>query len=311
MSKKIGFLVAATKTTWQKYIKAFEHELTHNKGWTIGSGTGPKDVFIDYEPQTDANGNAIDGAAGDLGLIQQTAALFADPKSKCDVIVTAGTAAAQACQSATKTKSIVFASAGDPVGCGLVKSLQAPTGTNLTGCHNMQTDQGVMVTRIGGAQNLKTDAKKKIGVIGNDNPTVCPIDSALSLAWKNVPANTAVLIKLQPTDFQSRQSIQAALTQYQNDVDVLLVCSDPLVSANVAYLIQAAHNLGMKTMHEFREPKEDHGGDGYYGPSFKDLFIMAADMVDQILSGSKSAGDIDVYQPTIFEEELKSHAGRK
>jgi hypothetical protein len=64
-------------------------------------------------------------------------------------------------------------------------------------------------------------------------------------------------------------------------------------------------------MHEFKEPKEDHGGDGYYGPSFTDLFTMAADMVDQILSGSKSVGDIDVYQPTVFEEGLRSHAGRK
>jgi len=297
MSKKIGFLVAATKTTWKKYIKAFEDELSKN--WTIGSGAGPTDVFIDYEPQTDANGNAIDGAAGNLGLIQQTAVQFADPNNNFDVIVTAGAAAAQACQSATKTKSIVFASAGDPVGCGLVNSLRAPTGTNLTGCSNMQTVQGVMAARIAGAQNLKTDANKKLGVIGNDNPTVCPIDSALNLAWNSVPAGTAVLIKLQPTDFQSPASIQTALTQYQNDVDVLLVCSDPLVSASVANLIKAAHKLGMKTMHEFKEPKEDHGGDGYYGPSFKELFSTAADKVDQILNGALAV-NIDVYQPTQF-----------
>jgi hypothetical protein len=106
---------------------------------------------------------------------------------------------------------------------------------------------------------------------------------------------------LQPTDFQSRQTIQTALTPYQQQgVDVLLVCSDPLLSSKVGDLIQAAHNLGMRTMHEFSEPHDDHHGDDFYGPNFKELFTEAADKVDLILRGT-SPGDIDVYQPTTFQ----------
>ena len=51
---------------------------------------------------------------------------------KVDVIVTAGSQAAQAAKSATPTVPIVMATGGDPVGLGLVDSLARPGG-NVTG----------------------------------------------------------------------------------------------------------------------------------------------------------------------------------
>jgi putative tryptophan/tyrosine transport system substrate-binding protein len=290
MSKKIGFLIAATASAWQPYKKAFEDGL-EAKGWTIGNGTGAKDVSIDYQPE--------DGAAGNLNTYDTVAKQFVT--NQVDVIVTAGTSAAQACRSATSSIPIVFASAGDPVRCGLVQSLRNPGG-NVTGCANMQTDQTALDNRI--SAMLTKMHPTKVGVIGNDNPQVCPIDSALNLAWSRVQnaGVPAVLRQLRPTDFQSAQAIKTALTPLQQQgVDVLLVCSDPLVSANVHDLIQAAHDLGMRTMHEFREPVDHHGGNRSHGPSFAGLFGTAADMVDQIFGGT-SPGNIPVHQPTTFEE---------
>jgi putative tryptophan/tyrosine transport system substrate-binding protein len=107
MSKQIGFLVAATMSAWRPYKKAFEHEL-ETKDWTTGNGTGAKDVSIDYQPNGGASGNPDTCAS----VAKQFAA------NRLDVIVTAGTAAAQACRSATSSIPIVIASAGDPVGCG-------------------------------------------------------------------------------------------------------------------------------------------------------------------------------------------------
>jgi putative tryptophan/tyrosine transport system substrate-binding protein len=299
MSRKIGFLVAATPSAWQRYKEAFEGEL-ETKGWTIGDGTGARDVSIDYQPK-DGSGVVV-GAAGKPNAYASVAKQFVTP-NPVDVIVTAGTAAAQACQSATSSIPIVFASAGDPLGCGLVRSLTKPGG-NVTGCSNMQTHQETIDHRI---SVMRTKLQPtKVGVIGNDNPQVCPIDSALNLAWSRVrqAGIPAVLGQLRPTDFESSQTIKAALTPLQQEgVDVLLVCSDPLLSAHVHDLIQAAHDLGMRTMHEFREPVDHHGGDRSHGPSFKELFRKAADMVDQILSGTHP-GDIPVYQPgtSTFEE---------
>jgi putative tryptophan/tyrosine transport system substrate-binding protein len=292
MSKKIGFLVAATPSVWHDYKIAFEDGLKA-KGWTIGKGTGAKDVSIDYQPK--------DGAAGKPDTYASVANKFVtDP---VDVIVTAGTAAAQACQSATSSIPIVFASAGDPLGCGLVQSLTKPGG-NVTGCSNMQIDQAAIDNRI---RVMKTKLNPtKVGVIGNNNPPVRPIDSALDLASRRLEhaGIAAVVCHLRPTDFQSSQTIKAALTPIrQQGVDVLLVCSDPLVSANAHNLVEAAHDLGMRTMHEFREHVDVHGGDRSLGPSFKVLFSKAADMVDQILGGTHP-GNIPVYQPSTstFEE---------
>src|SRR6266545_4542176 len=58
---------------------------------------------------------------------------------KVDVIVTSGTPQVAAAKQATSLIPIVFASAGDPVGAGLVASLARPGG-NVTGLSMQQTD---------------------------------------------------------------------------------------------------------------------------------------------------------------------------
>lgn len=294
MSKKIGFLVAATPNVWEGYKNAFEDGL-RARGWTIGNGTGARDVSIDYQPR--------DGAAGKPDMYARVATQFV--AIPVDVIVTAGTAAALACRAATNSIPIVFASAGDPLHSGLVESLTRPGG-NVTGCSNMQIDQGTIDQRINVMRTRLNPTK--VGVVGHNNPPVRPIDSALDLVSRRLQdaGIPAVLCHLRPTDFQSSETIKGALTPLkQQGVDVLLVCSDPLLSANVHHLIQAARDLGMRTVHEFREHVDLHGGDLSCGPSFKDLFSKAADMVDQILGGTPP-GNIPVYQPSTFEEARRA-----
>src|SRR6185503_10761686 len=59
--------------------------------------------------------------------------------AKVDVIVAAGTEPVIAAKRLTATIPIVFTTAGDPVGSGLVTSLARPGG-NVTGLSNQQTD---------------------------------------------------------------------------------------------------------------------------------------------------------------------------
>ena len=58
---------------------------------------------------------------------------------KVDVIVTGGTQSVLALKQATSIIPIVFPTAGDPVGSGLVVSLARPGG-NVTGLSNLATD---------------------------------------------------------------------------------------------------------------------------------------------------------------------------
>src|SRR6185503_5628303 len=59
--------------------------------------------------------------------------------AKVELIVTAGTPAAQAVKRATKTVPLVMVAVGDPVGTGLVPSLARPGG-NITGLSSIAPD---------------------------------------------------------------------------------------------------------------------------------------------------------------------------
>ena len=58
----------------------------------------------------------------------------------------------------------------------------------------------------------------------------------------------------------------------------------------------------MKTMWEFREHVDDHGGDASLGVSFQDLFEKAAEYVDKILQGT-NAGSLPIFEPASFQRE--------
>ena len=135
--QRIGFLVAATQDDWAGYKRAFERQL-RDSGWTIGR-PGTDRVDIDYQPEA--------GAAGDPGALSQWANQFVS--NNVHAIVTAGTEASLICKNATLASRtpVVFASAGDPVGSGLVASLRQPGG-NLTGCSNLQATRAVISSGI-------------------------------------------------------------------------------------------------------------------------------------------------------------------
>src|SRR4249919_4047360 len=121
-SPTIGFLGATTPTIWSAFVGAFLQRL-RELGWIDG-----RDIAIEYRW---AEGRDDRYAAFAAEIAQR----------RVDVIVTAGTAATMSVKKATSTIPIVFASAGDPVGTGLVASLACP-GANATGLSNMQTDLG-------------------------------------------------------------------------------------------------------------------------------------------------------------------------
>jgi putative ABC transport system substrate-binding protein len=291
--KRIGFLIAAKATDWDDYIDAFTDRL-EARGWVIGNGNGPKDVSIDYQPKA--------GAAGDLKTIQKCAGDFV---GNVDLIVTSGTQAADACKTATKNIPIVFAAAGDPVGSGLVKNPTSPE-ANITGCCNLQTETTTLDRRIATMNSKLTPTK--VAVIGNNNPVIFPVDMAMdralaALKTAKIAAAPKDLGCFAPSDFASRAAIRAMLTPLQKlGVDVLLVCSDPVLTSHADDLVRVAHNLGMKTMHEMREGHGHHGGDQTYGPKFTNLFRKAAEMSDQILRGT-AIQQIPVYTPPTTSNE--------
>ena len=116
----IGFLGAATQATVNHWTVAFERRL-RELGWVEG-----RTIAIEYR-----------WAEGRQDRLTEIAAEFV--QLRVNVIVTYATAPTIAAKQATSVIPIVFASAGDPVGTGLVASLARPGG-NVSGLSNQQAD---------------------------------------------------------------------------------------------------------------------------------------------------------------------------
>jgi ABC transporter substrate binding protein len=116
----IGYLGQSTLAVESQRVAALVQRL-RELGWTEG-----RTVAIEYRWGEGRSERAAEIAAEFVRL-------------KVDVIVTSGTPQVIAARQATSLIPIVFASAGDPVGSGLVASLARPGG-NVTGLSSQMTD---------------------------------------------------------------------------------------------------------------------------------------------------------------------------
>jgi putative ABC transport system substrate-binding protein len=209
---------------------------------------------------------------------------------KVDVIVTQGTPAVLAAKQATLIIPIVFASAGDPVGTGLVTSLARPGG-NATGLSSQQTD--TIGKRIEILREV-VPGLRWLAIMANvGNPF-----TVLELGEVQATART-VGLEVNALEIQRVQDIGPAFETLKDRADALYVCTDPLVTTNQIRISTLALGTRLPTMSGFRE-FVDAGGLLSFGANLPDQFRRAAEYVDKILRGAKP-GDIPVEQPTKFD----------
>ena len=139
------------------------------------------------------------------------------------VIVTAGTESVIAAKQLTSTIPIVFATAGDPVGSGLVASLARPGG-NVTGLSNQQTDL----------------AGKRLGILLETMP--------ISADWRSWQISATLLrcqkcgmsrlwlarwgLQVITSEIQRSEDIEPAFDALKGGAGALYVVIDPLVSGH-------------------------------------------------------------------------------
>ena len=266
----VGFLGASTPAAAGPWVAAFAQRL-RELGWTEG-----RTVAIEYR-----------WAEGRPERFAEIATEFV--QLKVDVIVTLG-GAVLAAKQATLVIPIVFASAGDPVGGGLVASLARPGG-NITGLSNQMTD-------IAGKKlELLREVVHGLGrlaIIGNvGNPAVVR-------EMDEVQAAAATLgLEVHTLEIRQAQDITPAFEALKGRADALYVCIDALATTNRIRINTSALGARLPTMHGSRDYVEA-GGLISYGPNTPNQFRRAADYVDKILRGAKP-GDIPVEQPTKFD----------
>jgi putative ABC transport system substrate-binding protein len=253
------------------WIAAFRERL-RELGWTEGSN-----LTIEYR-----------WAEGRFERLAEFAAEFV--RLKVDVVVTAGTPVVLAIRQATTDIPIVFSSAGNPVGTGLVTSLARPGG-NVTGLSFMTGD--VAGKRLELLREVDPGVRR-LAVIANAGFP----DAMLEMG--EVKALTKTLgLEVLFHEIRRPDDIPSAFDAIKDRADALYVCGDPLLLGNRVRINTMALAAKLPTVHSLREQVEA-GGLISYGADFLDLFRRTADIVNKILRGTKPA-DIPVEQPTKFD----------
>jgi putative ABC transport system substrate-binding protein len=267
--RRIGFLGPLSEQTQLQWTTAFVRGL-RDHGWIEGIT-----ISIDYR--------WADGRS------DRVAELAAELVQRNGVIVTAGTEPTLVVKQATANIPIVFASAGDPVGTGLVGSLARPGG-NVTGLSNQSAD--VTGKRIDLLREV-VPSLRKLAVMANVGSPI----GLLEMREVEDAGRTSGLevVKL---EIRRAEDIGPAIETVKGRAEALIVVTEPLANTNRMRINTMALAARLPTMHGTRTYVEA-GGLMSYGADYNDLFRRAAGYVDKILRGAKP-GDLPVEQPTTF-----------
>src|SRR6266550_2422377 len=209
-----------------------------------------------------------------------------------DVLVTGpGTLTVKAAQAATATIPIVFSSIGDPIGAGIITSLNRP-GANITGVTIQASEIGSKRLQV--LRELVPGVRIVAVVMNPDTPF-----SALALQELRVAADTGEqeleVFEVRTAD-KLASSIEAAV---RAGATGLITIEDPFLASLRREIVDLGAKLRLPTIYGSRYFVEA-GGLISYGTDMRQIFRRAAEIVDKILKGTKP-GDIPVEQPTKFE----------
>ena len=220
---------------------------------------------------------------------------------KVDVIATGGgTPAAQAAKNATSTIPIVFSGVADPVGAGLVVSLDKPGG-NLTGLSDISSK--LTPKRLELVSDLVPQAKI-IGLLANPNnaatePMVQSVREAAGA--RNIRLN--VLNAASDSEIDAAFSLVAEL-----GIGAIVIASDPFFASRRERLVALAATYSVPAIYSLREFVVA-GGLINFGPSITATYHELGNYAAQILKGAKPA-DLPVRQSTKFELAINLKAAQ-
>jgi putative ABC transport system substrate-binding protein len=207
------------------------------------------------------------------------------------VIAATDTPSAIAAKAATTALPIVFASGGDPVGEGLVASLNRPSG-NLTGVVFMASELGAK--QLGLLHTLLPGAVRIAVLVDPNWPVTEAFLSDVRRAASTMKKEIEVIF------VSTGSEIDAAFTNLaQKPIDALLVGPSALANNRRVQLVTLAAYHRVPAIYSFRE-STDAGGLMSYGASITDAHRQVGVYTGRILKGQRPA-DLPVVQSAKFE----------
>jgi putative ABC transport system substrate-binding protein len=268
-----GFLNAASPGPLRQQIAAF-HEGLKESGYVEG-----QNVAVEYR-WAEGQYDRLPALAADL------------VRRQVSVIVSGGGApVVHAAKAATTTIPIVFTAGADPVGLGLVASLNRPGG-NITGVYMFTS--GLEAKRLG----LLHEMVPKVTTIAVlINPNYLDAENQLRDVQE---AAVRLGVQLVVVRANAENDFDAAFsTVVQQRSGALLVCASPFFNSRREQLVVLAARHALPTIYEWRDFAAA-GGLMSYGTSLADAYRQAGAYAGRILKGAKPA-DLPVIQTTKFE----------
>jgi putative ABC transport system substrate-binding protein len=227
------------------------------------------------------------------GQYQRLPELAADLVSRqVDVIVTGGgPPSALAAKTATATIPIVFNVSTDPVGIGLVRSLNRPGG-NATGINIIVSD--LEAKRIGLLHELVPAASKIAHLV---NPNYPPAATSLVEVREAAQRLGHEILLTHASNPSEIDSAFASLAQARPAA--LLVGADPVFNSRRSQIIDLVERLSIPTMYEVREFASS-GGLMSYGTSLAEAYRLQGAYAGRILKGEKPS-DLPIVRSSKFE----------
>jgi putative ABC transport system substrate-binding protein len=269
----VGFLHSASAEPNASLVKAFRKGL-----FEAGFAEG-KNVVIEYR-WADNQSDRLALQAADL--VRRNVKVIATPGS---------TPAALAAKAATTTIPIVFASGADPIGVGLVDSLNHPGG-NVTGI-------GYETIEITGkAFELLHELLPKEAHI---TLLIYPHSVFSASVINKIQASAAALgVRLDVLEASTDGEIEAAFAKVaQRSGEPVMLGPDASYTSRRAQIVSFAARHAVPVMYIAREFTEI-GGLLSYGPDIANAHREAGTYTGRILKGEKP-GDLPVALPTKFD----------
>jgi putative ABC transport system substrate-binding protein len=228
-------------------------------------------------------------ALGDEAALPKLAAELV--QLQVDVIFAGGDAAVRAAKQATSTIPIVMLVSGDPIGSGLVASLNQPGG-NITGVTGLSPRAS--------ARRLEV-LKQTVPTLSHVAVLFNPDDETKTVDRQQLQVTARALgLRLYSLAIRSAEEFEPGFrTMVKERVDGLVVLSTAFTSFHRAQIIKLAAEHRLPAMYERKEFVEA-GGLMSYGTSLPDMLRQAAVYIDNILQGA-NPGTLPVAQANKFE----------
>jgi putative tryptophan/tyrosine transport system substrate-binding protein len=268
----VGFLNSQSPDGYANLLRAY-HQGLGESGYVEG-----RNVVIEYR-WAEGRNDRLPAMAADLARRQVR-------------VIAANTFAALASKAATMTIPIVFVTAGDPIGLGLVASLSRPGG-NITGVTTLNSEVGPKRLQL--LHELIPTTNSIALLVNPTNPSLAePLSRDLQAAARALGLQLHVLQASTEQDFET-----VFATLHQLRIGALVIGDDGFFTSRRQQLAALALHYAVATIYENRDFAAA-GGLAAYGGDFVDAYRQLGVYTGRILGGNKTT-DLPVQQSTKIE----------